>query len=68
MSIKNNDIESNTNLMAFPNSNIRDSKYFTSLELADTMKSNKSSDVMVIHFNLRSLPKNKYKTEDICCN
>ena len=64
MSIKSNDIESNTDLMASPNSNIRDCKYYTLLELADAMKSNKSNDIMVIHFNLRSLPKNKYKMEE----
>ena len=64
VSIKNNDIESNTDLMASLNSNIRDCKYYTLLELADDMKSNKSNDLMVIHFNLRSLPKNKYKIED----
>ena len=37
MSIKNNDIESNTDLMTFPNSNIRDCKYYTLLELAEVM-------------------------------
>ena len=64
MIIKNNDIESNTDLMTFPNSNIRDCKYYTLLELAEVMKSNKRNEIMVIHFNLRSLPKNKYKIED----
>ena len=64
MSIKNNDIESNTDLMTFPNSNIRDCKYFTLLELADAMKSNKSNEIIIIPFNLRSLPKNKYKIEN----
>ena len=64
MSIKNNDIESNTDLMTFPNSNIRDCKYYTLLDLAEVMKSNKRNEIMVIHFNLRSLPKNKYKIED----
>ena len=64
MSIKNNDIKFDTDSMAFPNSNIRDCKYCTLLKLANAMKSNKSNDIMVIHFNLRSLPKNKNKIED----
>ena len=64
MSTKNNYIESNTDLMASLNSNIRDCKHYTLLELADAMKSNKSNDIMVIHFNLRSLPKSRYKIED----
>ena len=45
MSIKNN-IESNTDLMTFPNSNIRDCKYYTLLELAEVMKSNKRNEIM----------------------
>ena len=47
-----------------PNSNVRDCKYYTLLELADAMKSNKSNGLKVIHFNLKSSPKNKYKIED----
>ena len=59
MNFKVNDIEFNNDLMSFSNSNIKNCKYHTLREFADVMKSNENNEIMVIHFNLRSLPKNK---------
>ena len=56
--------EFKTDLMTFPNFNIGDCTYYTLLEFADAMKSNKSNEIIVIYFNLRSRPKNEYKSEN----
>ena len=50
MSIKADGIEFNPDLMTFPNSYIRDCKYYILLEFVDAIKYNKSNDIMVIHF------------------
>ena len=51
MSINVNDIEFSTDVMTFPNSNVRDCKCYASLEFADAVKSNKRYEIMVVHFN-----------------